>query len=215
MKYYISTTAFDAVPVAREYGLGLEIAEFCTAWNMDKRFSVVDGTVQKMLEGIPSSTLHGPFNELFPCAIDLKARSLAAYRYRQAIDLAKRYGSDKVILHGGYNPWIYYPEWYVKESIVFWKEFLRQDPEVEIVLENVLEEEPQLLLDIIKGVDDPRLRMCLDNDGSRDEHADLDKGRIPIREFLIRAEQLCPEATVTLELMEAAPSVRWLMEGLQ
>lgn len=243
MKYYISTTAFDAVPVAREFGLGLEIAEFCTAWNMDKRFSVVDGTVKGMLEGIPCSTLHGPFNELFPCAIDLKARSLAAYRYRQAIDLAKRYGSSKVILHGGYNPWSYYAEWYVKQSVVFWKAFLRQDPGVEIVLENVLEEEPQMLLEIIKSVDDPGLRICLDighvnayskvplmdwletcapyirhfhvhnNDGSRDDHAALDKGSIVIREFLLRAEQLCPEATVTLELMEAEPSVRWLMEG--
>ena len=87
---YLSTIATDAASVAREYGLGLEIAEYCTAWNMDEKFADVDPVVKKKLEGISRSTLHAPYNELFPCAIDKKARALAAERYRQAIDLAKR-----------------------------------------------------------------------------------------------------------------------------
>ena len=33
-KIYISTISTDAVRVAQEYGLGLEIAEYCTAWNI-------------------------------------------------------------------------------------------------------------------------------------------------------------------------------------
>lgn len=239
---YLSTIAPDAFPVARKYGVGIEIAEFCTAWNMDKRFSVVDETLKMMLKGISGTTLHGPFNELFPCAIDLKARDLAAYRYRQAAQLAKRYGSQKVIFHGGYNPWIYYPSWYVEQSIVFWKDFLKDDPGVEIVLENVLETDPVWLMDIVKGVDDPKLKICLDighvnaysqvpvmtwletcapyighfhvhnNDGTQDRHDALMDGNIPIKEFLQRAEEICPNATVTLELMKAEPSVRWLLE---
>lgn len=239
---YISTIAPDASRVAREYGLNLEIAEYCTAWNMDEKFAGVDSVVRKKLEGIPTSTLHAPYNELFPCAIDKKARELAAFRYRQAIDLAKRYGSAKVVIHGGYNGWIYYPVWYTEQSILFWKGFLKEDLGVEIVLENVLEREPAWILDIIKGVDDPRLRMCLDighvnaysnisvmdwleacapyishfhihnNDGTRDQHNALNDGRIPMKEFLARAEELCPDATYTLELMKAEDSVRWLLE---
>lgn len=242
-KIYISTISTDAVRIAKEYGLGLEIAEYCTAWNMDEKFAGVDGVVKKKLEGISESLLHAPYNELFPCAIDKKARALAAYRYRQAIDLAKRYGAKKVIIHGGYNPWIYYPVWYIEQSIVFWKEFLKEDPGVEIVLENVLETEPQWLLDIAKGVDDPRLKLCLDighvnayskiplvdwleswapylshfhihnNDGSRDQHNALNDGTIPMKEFLIRAEELCPNATFTFELMKDEPSIKWLAEN--
>ena len=87
---YISTIAPDAASVAYQYGLGLEIAEYCTAWNMDEKFDRLDVVVKKKLEGISHSTLHAPYNELFPCAIDKKARALAAERYRQAIDLAKR-----------------------------------------------------------------------------------------------------------------------------
>lgn len=239
---YVSTIATDAVRVAQEYGFGLEIAEFCTAWNMDDEFEQTDAAVSQKLAGIKNRLLHAPFNELFPCAIDRKARVLAAERYRQAIKLAKHYGAEKVIIHGGYNPWIYYPVWYVEQSISFWKEFLREVPSVEIVLENVLETEPQWLVDIAKGVDDPRLRLCLDighvsaysnisvmdwvnicapwishfhihnNDGLQDQHNPLNDGCIPMKEFLVRAQRLCPDATFTLELMEAAPSVRWLLE---
>ena len=116
---------------------------------------------------------------------------------------------------------------------------------MEIVLENVLEEEPDWILDILKSVDDPRLRMCLDighvnayshisamdwlercapyishfhihnNDGTRDRHSALFEGNIPMIEFLHRAEELCPDATFTFELMKAESSMRWLAgEGM-
>ena len=49
-KLYLSTIASDAVRVAGEYGIGLEIAEYCTAWNMDEKFSSVDGVVKKKLD---------------------------------------------------------------------------------------------------------------------------------------------------------------------
>ena len=39
---YLSTIASDAVRVAEEYGILMEIAEYCTAWNMDKKFRGVD-----------------------------------------------------------------------------------------------------------------------------------------------------------------------------
>ena len=242
-KIYISTTASDAHETAKRYDLGIEIAEYCTAWNMDEKFREVHPKVQEETAGISRRIFHAPFNELFPCAIDKKARVLAAYRYRQAIDLAKQYGATKVVVHGGYNRGLYYPIWYVEESIKFWREFLRKDPGVQIVLENVLEEEPGMLLDIVTAVDHPALRLCLDighvnaysqvplmqwleswkdhlshfhihnNDGSWDTHHALYDGNIPVREFLNRAAECCTDATFTLELLEAGPSVRWLLEG--
>ena len=240
---YLSTIAPDAAEIARKWGIHLEIAEFCTAWNMDHEFPAVDRAVREKIEGVGSLLLHAPFNELFPCAIDPKARELAADRFRQAITLAKNYGARKVIVHGGYNPWIYYPVWYVEQSIAFWKDFLREDPGVELVLENVLETDPTWLPDIVKGVNDPRLRMCLDighvnayskvpvmewlelcapwishfhihnNDSTADCHCALFEGTIPMEDFLRRAEALCPAATFTLELMETGPSVAWLADN--
>lgn len=243
-KVYLSTIDPRSQLVAREYGLGLEIAEYCTAWNMDEQFAETDALVREKLRGIENKVLHAPFNELFPCAIDPKARVLAAERYKQAITLAAGYGAQKVIIHGGYNPRIYYPVWYVEQSILFWKSFLAVDPDVQIVLENVLEEKPEMLLDIVKEVDSPRLRLCLDvghvnaysnipatdwltqcapnlshfhihnNDSTWDSHSALDQGTIPMKELLLAAQVLCPDASFTLEVTEAAQSVKWLQENL-
>ena len=230
--FYLSTIASDAAETARRYGLGLEIAEYCTAMNMDEYFPQTDAAVSGEIRGAAHRTLHAPFNELFPCAIDPRARVLAADRYREAIALAKHYGADKVIIHGGYNPRIYYPIWYTEQSVVFWKDFLRTDPGVDIVLENVLEEEPEYLIDIVRGTNSPRFGICLDvghvnayshvtplewvercapylrhlhihnNDGSWDTHSALDAGTIPMRECIALAHSLAPEATFTLELQE-------------
>ena len=239
---YLSTIASDAPLFAREYGLGLEIAEYSTAWNMDRRFEVTDPRVKESLKGISRSILHAPVNELFPCAVDEKARELAACRYRQAIDLAEGYGSHKIVIHGGYTPWFYHPAWYVSQSIAFWKDFLKENPDVNIVLENVLETTPDLIVDILEGVNDSRLRMCFDvghinaysyipildwletcapwighihinnNDGREDQHSGLHEGSVPMKEVLRRINSLCPEATVTLEMTEVKPSLDWLQK---
>lgn len=239
---YLSTIASDAPLFAREYGLGLEIAEYSTAWNMDRRYEVTDPRVKESLKGISRSILHAPVNELFPCAVDEKARELAACRYRQAIDLAEGYGSHKIVIHGGYTPWFYHPAWYVSQSIAFWKDFLKENPDVNIVLENVLETTPDLIVDILEGVNDPRFRMCFDvghinaysyipildwletcapwighihinnNDGREDQHSGLHEGSVPMKEVLRRINSLCPEATVTLEMTEVKPSLDWLQK---
>ena len=160
---YLSTIDSRAGDIARAAGLGVEIAEFCTAVNADEYFDAANARVLEQVRGVPRRALHGAFNELFPCAIDPLARKLAAYRYAQALELAARYGAGKVILHGGFSPKLYYPCWYVEQSVIFWREFLKTHPgKYEICLENVMEEEPETLLSIVSQVDDPRLRLCLD-----------------------------------------------------
>lgn len=239
---YLSTVDPRAGELARELGLGVEIAEYCTAWNMDREYPQTDERLRGALAGNPRRILHGPFNELFPCAIDPEARDLAARRYRQAIALARDYGADKVVIHAGFNPWLYYPVWFREQSAVFWREFLAEDPGVEIVLENVLEQEPEWMTEILRAVDSPRLRLCLDvghvnayspvdtaewlrrcapwishfhlhnNNGTRDAHDPLFRGSIPMEELLTLAGDLCPEATFTLELPDGESSARELMK---
>ena len=243
MKYLLSTIDADAHITAKKYGLELEIAEYCTAWNLDDKLAETDPLVREKLTFAPGAVLHGPFNELFPCAIDPMVRNVAKYRYRQALEMARSCGITRVVIHGGYNPRLYYPIWYTEQSVEFWKEFIREVPEdMTILLENVMEEEIDMFLTILRQVDDKRLRMCLDighvnayatatplqwveacaayidhfhihnNRGDWDTHNPLADGTIPMVELLEAAERLCPHATATLELMEAEPSVLWLKE---
>lgn len=160
---FLSTIAADAAPLARQYGLGLEIAEFCTAYNMDLHFPETDAAVRGALEGVSRRIFHGPYNELFPCAIDPKARALAAERYAQAARLAGTYGAGKLILHSGYAPFLYYDCWFEEQSVQFWRAFLPELPsDMVVCLENVLETHPEPLRHVVEAVGDPRLRICLD-----------------------------------------------------
>ena len=242
-KFYLSTIDEKARVLAKEYGLGIEIAEFCTAWNLDEKRHEVEPEIRRCLESSDRFVIHGPFNELFPCAIDKKVREVAAIRYRQTIEAARQYGVKKLVIHGGYNPRLYYPVWYTGESPNFWKEFVKEVPEdMMICLENVFEEEIPMLEDIVRAVDDPRIRMCLDighvnaysrtpvrqwieqcadliehfhihnNDGSWDNHCQLFDGSIPMEETLALIAEKCPNATMALELVDAEPSVKWLKE---
>lgn len=241
---YLSTIDPNAHTLAKKWDLGIEIAEFCTAYNMDREFPTVDPQVREKLGYSDRFVLHGPFNELFPCAIDPEIREMAARRYRQAMELARGYGIKKLVIHGGFQPFMYYPVWYVGQSIEFWKEFVKTMPEdMVICLENVLETEPYMLKDIVSGVDDPRIRLCLDvghvnayskipvqtwledwapylshyhvhnNDTSADTHRPLYDGSMDMVHLLKEIQHLTPGASVTLELVESESSLQWMKEA--
>lgn len=162
-KLFVSTIDALAGSCARRFGLGVEIAQFCTAANMDQGFRETDRIVREQTGGIERRIFHGPFNELFPCAIDPKARNLTMERFRQASDLAAQYGANQIIFHAGFVPNVYVPCWFTEQSVLFWRAFLQtQGPDKCFCLENVMEADPQWLKEIVSEVADPRLGICLD-----------------------------------------------------
>ena len=240
---FLSTIDPDAGAAARTFGVGVEIADYCTAMNMDMLLLETKPKVDAQVRNVSNRVFHGPFNELFPCAIDPLARELAAKRYLQAVQMAGEYGAKKLVFHGGYLPHVYYPCWYTEQSILFWKDFLKKIPgDVTLCIENVMESDPQWMADIAAGVDDPRLRLCLDvghahvcseipveqwletlapwlshfhihnNDRSFDTHSPLDEGSIPMKELLTRAEALCSDASFTLEVTDGRRGAQWLLQ---
>ena len=170
--------------------------------------------------------VHGPFTDLAPAAFDHRFRQLTRDRLDQAAEGTLRLGLSRMVVHTGYIPLVFDPRWQVKESVVFWREFLEDKPEDFVVLlENVMDEEPALLLDIVEGVDDPRMRICLDvghvnaispkkvtewiealgpqirhfhlhnNDGRRDLHAPLTEGTLDMEEVLRAVDACCVPET--------------------
>lgn len=156
---YVDKTA----PVVSANGMGIELAEFCISENMDLKYEEVLPHVLKNAAASPERTLHAPYNELFPMAIDPLVVEAAYKRYEQSLEYCRRFGASKMIVHANYIKDLYYPEWFLSRQILFWKRFLKEhDDDVVICVENVMEEDPELILGILKGVEDPRLRMCLD-----------------------------------------------------
>ena len=215
---YIDRTA----PLAQEYGLGLELAEFCISDNMDHSFD-------KVLPHVAA---------------------VAYERYDAAWRFCLRFGAGKMIVHANYVEDLYFPSWFTQRHTEFWRRFLDEHPEnITVCVENVMERKPELLLPILEQVNDPRLRMCLDvghanlssaapadwlrtcapfishyhihnNDGPvaeghrsmGDRHAALDKGNIDMLSLLQTAEELTPDATAAIESYEPEACVRWLRD---
>ena len=69
--------------------------------------------------------MHGPFNELTPAAIDPLVLRITEKRYRQAIRKAAELRVPKLVLHAGFVPLVYYPEWFVSRSVLLWSPTLR------------------------------------------------------------------------------------------
>ena len=81
----------------------------------------------------------------------------------QTLAAAQKLGIRQVVFHGGFIPHVYFPEWYVEQSVLFWRDFLQEvPPDFVLALENVMEPSPDTLVSIAVGVDDPRLGLCLD-----------------------------------------------------
>ena len=242
-RLFLSTIADDAVQTAREFGLGVELAQFCLAENMDKTPPDVQASLDAALE-VPRRVLHAPFAELCPAAIDPLVREVTRRRYLQAAALAKRYGAEKMVVHSGFIPLVYYPEWFAPQSAAFWREFLNDVDGLTLCVENVMETSPDALRQVAEQVNDPRLRICFDvghafcqsgdlapwldalapyishvhlhnNHGTFDEHLGLPDGTLDMAAVIRQLEALAPQATYTLEVRSARASVEWLLkEGL-
>lgn len=242
-RLFLSTIADDAVQTAREFGLGVELAQFCLAENMDKTPPDVQASLDAALQ-VPRRVFHAPFAELCPAAIDPLVRAVTRRRFLQAAALAKRYGAEKMVVHSGFIPLVYYPEWFAPQSAAFWREFLNDVDGLTLCVENVMETSPDVLRQIAEQVNDPRLRICFDvghafcqsgelapwldalapyishvhlhnNHGSFDEHLGLPDGTLDMAAVIRQLEALAPQATYTLEVRSARASVEWLLkEGL-
>ena len=242
-KLHISTIDARARELALQYGVGIEVAEFCWAQYLDEGYEEHLRAAKDAVRGMGSLWFHAPFAELSPCAIDPKVLKLTRERYLSSVRTARALGINRLVIHSGYIPNVYFPEYFTERSIEFWRGFMSELPEdFLIVLENVMDTEPDGLIEIADSVGDRRLGICLDaghancvspaapaewarrmggrirhvhihnNHGERDTHNSLFDGTIPMEEFLGIITENCPEATFTIENMDAEPSLVWLAE---
>jgi len=163
MDFYLSTIGENAGELARQYGLGIEIAEFCYSANMDTDFSHWDGIARANMAQIERRIFHAPCFDLCPAAIEPLLVEVTWKRYKQAYALMRTYGINKMVVHSGYIPQLYIKSWFIEKSVAFWRAFISdKPPEFLLLLENTLEEKPEMLCEIVEQVGDARFQLCLD-----------------------------------------------------
>ena len=113
-----------------------------------------------------SCTIHAPFLDLNPGALDSTIREATRRRFQQLFQAAAVLKPRVMVFHPGYDELRYGGSrmaW-LKNSIDFWGEFIPMAREVGsvIAVENIFEKEPSTLRGLLEAVDDPCFRHCFD-----------------------------------------------------
>lgn len=160
-RFYAATVGSDFRRIIDSYDIGIEIDNFCQSVLLDSADEIKKAGELMTLSD--RHIIHGPFTELFPAAIDPRARSLAFDRLEQAYDVCRRLGVCKMVVHSGYVPFVFFKSWHTGRSVEFWQEFMSDKPEdFHIYIENVLEDEPYMMGSLIERIADDRVQLCLD-----------------------------------------------------
>ena len=149
-----------------EKQLNIEINHTCIseALNPESREKLL-ASIRRDIEetGAGRIIVHGPFTEIIPAAIDARARDFAKVRLEEAYQVCQAIGAEAMVVHTGWIPFMYFKEWQAEKGAAFWQEFMKDKPETfRIYVENVLDDEPYMIADMMKHVTDPRIGICLD-----------------------------------------------------
>lgn len=108
-------------------------------------------------------TLHGPFLDLCPASFDRRIAEVTKKRFEQCYEAAVQLGAKGIVFHTGFLPRIHEKNSWIRNSCMFWKDFLKdKKEEIAVYLENVQDPEPDAILQVLEAVDLPFFSACLD-----------------------------------------------------
>jgi len=176
-------------------------------------------TISEHIKDMNGVSMHGVVNDMAYTSGDSLIIEVVTRRFIESIQAATLHGINRLIFHSSYRTYhaIKKPltDWYVKTSISFWKDFEHNIPNgMTVLLENFEDEDPELMVEILQGIDSPKIRCCFDvghafaystiplgkwirvlgkyinhvhindNDGSHDLHLPLGNGNIPLAQTI-------------------------------
>lgn len=139
----------ESMELAAQYGVGFEYNDFYVPELMDDGDKMAEVIAQYRQQDLPAyTTLHGAFYDVIPFSPDARIREIADFRIRQSIEVARLMGAKSVVFHTGYNPRLnskgYVQSW-LSKNLAFWGGILKENPDMDILLENTFETHPDIL----------------------------------------------------------------------
>lgn len=178
-------------------------------------------------------TIHAAFMDLNPGSVDRAVRETTRQRAEQTLECAGILRARVVVFHPGYSRLSYGSavDTWVANTIRFWQQQMPRIRQVgcTVALENIFEEEPSTLLQVLQGLDSPLFGHCFDtghfnmfstvsleswfdalgafiveshlhdNHGAADEHLPVGEGEIDFKKATDLLKQCAPQAVWTLE----------------
>ena len=157
----------ECVDFSRKHDLGWEFNDFMLPIVLDdekkRSFLIEKYRSADMPERL---SLHGAFLDVTVHSGDAKIREVSDYRVNQSIDLARTLGCGKVIFHTNIIPNFldksYCDDWVCKNAD-YWIAKARQNPDIEILMENMFDITPDLMSQLAERICEVHnFGICLD-----------------------------------------------------
>lgn len=222
--------AEEAIHFASTHQMGFELMDLAYPTNLDDIEKL--SHLQKAYAGAPFYSIHGVFIDLNYSGGDRLIFAESSKRIRQCIEASLFFHSPRIVIHSCFCPNLLpdnplYGIW-TKTAAEMFCSLLDEFP-VTIYIENALDISPEIILNLVKCANHPRLRVCFDvahahltktpikdwvstlapyitychlsdNHGLYDEHLPLGEGNIDWKEYNSLLGQFHIEADYTLEL---------------
>lgn len=181
-------------------------------------------------------TLHGPFFDLVPGAMDKKMLQASRDRLREAFDLIPVFEPRSIVCHTGYDRKRYpdAQDGWLETAVETWRPLIDglEGTQTALMIENVYEKTPRMLLRLLKGLNSEKAGFCFDtghmnvfsetdmdgwleamtpflkqvhlhdNDGLRDDHLAIGAGKIDFDRLFAHIEKNRLRPIFTLEAHE-------------
>lgn len=124
------------------------------------------GDLIGLLDYGPSLSIHAPFMDLSPGAVDSRVRQATIDRFLYTFEIAGILHPRAVVFHSGYEKWRYglNKDLWLEKSLLTWQPLNRiaADMGTKIAIENIFEEDPSNLQQLAESMDSESFGICFD-----------------------------------------------------
>jgi len=122
--------------------------------------------LKRSLDYNPELSIHAPFMDLSPGAVDPQIREVTMKRFYSVLDYAEILMPRVIVFHSGYDKWKYDSrvDIWLEGSLQTWIPINRRAAEmgVRIGIENIFEDEPENLCLLAKEMNSKNFGLCFD-----------------------------------------------------
>ncbi len=154
----------EYLPFLKKHLLNLEI--YFSSNSLDTIKAADIKRLQEMLDYQLALTIHAPFMDLSPGAVDSKVRAVTIERFSQIFELAETLKPEVIVFHSGYEKWKYALkiDLWLEESLITWGHLLPRAEEkgIKIAIENIFEDNPLNLRLLMEEMRSQYFGICFD-----------------------------------------------------
>lgn len=134
--------------------------------DLEKPSDILEACCRRLDDAGLGITMHGPFMDLNPGALEPLVKEATLRRFRQTLVLAKSCNARLTVFHPGFDRWHYggRSEPWLEASLDFWPVIIEQaaDQNCHLALENIFDVSPQPLADLLRELNSPWVGHCFD-----------------------------------------------------